>query len=74
MLYPPPDLKCSREHACPYLDFLSTTWVLGEYRRGQETYQEHLQIIDRFDESLREKEKRIRLLEKENAELKAKNL
>lgn len=70
--YPPPDFKCAYEHACPYLDFLSTKWVLGEYRRGQDDYQEHLQIIDRFDESLREKEKRIRLLEKENAELKAK--
>lgn len=72
MLYPPPDFNCPHEHACPYLDFLSTTWVLGEYRRGQDDYQQHLQIIDRFDESLKEKEKRIRLLERENAELKAK--
>jgi hypothetical protein len=71
MQYPPPDFKCPHEHACPYLDFLSTTWVLGEYRRGQDDYQEYLEIIDRFDESLSEKEKRIRLLEKENAELKA---
>ena len=72
MPYPPPNFNCPYEHACPYLDFLSTTWVLSEYRHAQDNYQEHLQIIDRFDESLQEKEKRIRLLEKENTELKAK--
>jgi len=35
-------------------------------------YQEHLQIIDLFDGHLKVKEERIRILERENAELKAK--
>ena len=72
MLYPPHDFQCLYKDACPYLDLLSTTWVLGEYRRGQDRYQEHLKIIDRFYDSLKEKEKRLRILERENSELKAK--
>lgn len=72
MLYPPHDFECPYKSACPYLDLLSTTWVLGEYRRGQDRYQEHLKIIDRFYDSLKEKEKRLRILERENSELKAK--
>jgi len=51
---------------------LSTTWILGEYRRGEEEYQEHLRIIDHFYESLKASDERIRVLERENAELKAK--
>jgi hypothetical protein len=51
---------------------MSTTWVLAEYRRGEDTYQEHMQIIDVFDERLETARKRIRELEKEVAELRAK--
>jgi FtsZ-binding cell division protein ZapB len=47
---------------------------LGEYRRADETYQEHLRIIDTMDAELSTALKRIRALEKENAELKAKNI
>ncbi len=46
---------------------------MGEYRRAEETYQEHLRIIEIIDADLNAALKRIRVLEKENAELKAKN-
>jgi transposase len=51
---------------------MSTQWVLEEYRRGEEVYQEHLQIIEGFDGEIKVRDKRIRMLERENAELKAK--
>ncbi len=70
--YPPYDFQCSYRHTCPHLDGLSTQWVLGEYRRAQEVYQEHLRIIDLFDGRLKVRDERIRVLERENAELKAK--
>ena len=70
--YPPNDFECLYRHACPYLDGLSTLWVLGEYRRGADVYQEHLRIIDGFDGELKVRDERIRVLERENAELKAK--
>ena len=69
--YPPHDFECLYRHTCPYLDGLSTTWVLGEYRQADDGYQEHLRIIDAFDDELKAKEDRIRILERENAELKA---
>jgi hypothetical protein len=72
MLYPPRDFQCSYKNSCPHLDLLSTTWVLGEYRRSQNNYQEHLQIIDRFNDRLKDRDERIRVLERENSELKAK--
>src|SRR4030043_1697485 len=71
--YPPHDFTCPYEHNCPHLDWLSTRRALGEYRRAEETYQEHLRIIDTMDAKLNTALKRIRALEKENAELKAKN-
>jgi hypothetical protein len=70
--YPPHDFECLYRHFCPYLDGLSTTWVLGEYRRAADVYQEHLRIIDGFDGDLKDRDNRIRVLERENAELKAK--
>jgi transposase len=70
--YPPHDFECLYRHACPYLDGLSTQWVLGEYRRAHDVYQEHLRIIDGFDENLKVRDERLRVLERENAELKAK--
>ena len=70
--YPPHDFECLYRHTCPYLDGLSTTWVLEEYRRAHDVYQEHLRIIDGFDGHLKARDERIRILERENAELKAK--
>lgn len=70
--YPPYEFECLYRHSCPYLDGLSTTWVLEEYRRAEEVYQEHLRIIDGFDSELKARDERIRILERENAELKAK--
>jgi hypothetical protein len=70
--YPPHDFECLYRHACPYLDGLSTRWVLGEYRRAHDVYQKHLRIIDGFDDELKVRDERIRVLERENAELKAK--
>lgn len=70
--YPPYDFTCPYTDNCPYLDGLSTTWVLGEYRRADDTYHEHLRIIDAFDEDIKAANERIHTLERENAELKAK--
>lgn len=70
--YPPYDFICPYTDNCPHLDGLSTTWVLGEYRRADDTHHEHLRIIDAFDDDLKAANKRIRTLERENAELKAK--
>jgi transposase len=69
--YPPHGFECLYRHSCPYLEGLSTTWVLGEYRRAGDIYQEHLRIIDGFDGDLKVRDDRIRVLERENAELKA---
>ena len=71
-LYPPHDFECLHRHGCPYLDGLSTQWVLGSTDGAQEVYQEHLRIIDLFDGQLKVRDERIRILERENAELKAK--
>jgi transposase len=70
--YPPYDFECLYRHSCPCLDGLSTTWVLEEHRQADEVYQEHLRIIDGFDGELKVRDERIRILERENAELKAK--
>ena len=70
--YPPHDFECLYRHSCPYLDGLSTQWVLEEYRRAPDVYQEHLRIIDLFDGQLKARDERIRVLERENAEFKAK--
>jgi hypothetical protein len=70
--YPPHDFTCLYEHTCPYLDGLSTSWVLGQYRRADDVYHEHLQIIDSFSAALKTSEDRVRVLERENAELRAK--
>jgi hypothetical protein len=65
--YPPHDFECLYRHTCPYLDGLSTTWVLEEYRRAHDVYQEQLRIIDGFDGHSKARDKRIRMLERENA-------
>ena len=70
--WPPYDFVCLYEHTCPYLDGLSTSWVLGEYRRSHDVYQEHLQIIDSFRDAVQERDEQIRVLKRENAEIKAK--
>jgi transposase len=69
---PPPRFQCPYQDACPHLGQLSTTWVLGEYQRGAQRYQEHLRIIDRFHLALRKRNEQVRILEQENAEVKAK--
>jgi transposase len=46
-------------------------WVLEEYRRADEAYQEHLRIIDDLYDGLKARDARIRILERDNAELKA---
>ena len=51
---------------------LSTTWVFGQYERADEVYQEHLRIIDAFAADLDTARKRVRDLERDNAELMAK--
>ncbi len=68
----PYDFECLYEHSCPYLDGLSTAWVLSEYRRADDVYHEHLRIIDDFSDALKAGEDRVRVLERENAELRAK--
>jgi len=70
--YAPYDYNCPYKNSCPHLDWLSTTWALNSYRRGEETHEEHLRIVDNFYNSNEELRKRVRELEKENAELKAK--
>ena len=70
--WPPYDFVCLYEHTCPYLDGLSTKWVLGQYRHADDVYHEHLRIIDNFREAVEERDVRIRILERENAELRAK--
>jgi len=45
---------------------------MEEYRQAAEVYQDHLRIIDGFDGELKVRDERIRILERENAELKAK--
>jgi hypothetical protein len=72
--HPPYGFTCPYTHHCPHLDGLSTTWVFGEYRRADEVYHEHLQIIDTIRSRLDAALKEIQALEKENAELKAKNV
>jgi len=71
--YPPYGFTCPYTDHCPHLDGLSTTWVFEEYQRAGEVYQEHLQIIDVLDARLNAALKQVRMLEKENGELKAKN-
>jgi len=56
------------------MNYHSTTWVYGEYKRADDQYHEHLRIIDHYSEEVRVKNKRIKALEKENAELRAKNI
>ena len=70
--YPPYDYVCPYQDNCSHLDGMSTTWVMEEYRRGEETYNEHLRIIDVVDEQLRTALNRIRKLERELAEARAK--
>ncbi|MFZ3098142.1 MAG: IS66 family transposase [Desulfosalsimonadaceae bacterium] len=71
-IHPPRNYECLYRHGCPHMGLLSATWVFGEYRRGERRYQEHLRIIDHFQSALKSCEKKIRILEQENAEIKAK--
>ena len=72
MPYAPYDYNCLYKDSCPHLDWLSTQWALESYHRGKDTYDEHLRIVDNFYNANEELLRRVRDLEKENAELKAK--
>jgi transposase len=72
MPYPPHDFKCPYRDACPHLEWLSAKWALEAYQRADDKYDEHLKIVDNFYNELQEKRDRIRTLERDNAELKAK--
>ena len=72
MPYPPHDFQCPYRNACPHLEWLSTKWALEAYQRADDTYDEHLKIVDNFYNEIQAKRDRIRTLERENAELKAK--
>ena len=68
----PYGFECRYRNACPHLEGLSCAWVMEEYRSAEDDYQEHLRIVDDFRESLDTANSRIRVLERENAEIKAK--
>jgi transposase len=68
----PYGFQCQYTHRCPHLNGLSTTWVFENYERADEQYQEHLRIIDLLRDDVETRDKRVRVLERENAELKAK--
>ena len=69
---PPYDFDCKHKKECPHLMGLSTHWVFSQYSRARDQYREFLEIRDRFQHRLDDAYKRIRNLEKENNELKAK--
>lgn len=71
-IFPPHNFACHYKNSCPHLEWLPTAGVLEEFRRGEKRYQEHLRITDRFYNELKNRDERIRVLERENAELKAK--
>lgn len=70
--WPPYDYACLYEHTCPYLDGLSTKWVLEQYRHADDVYHEHLGIIDNFHEAVEERDTQIRDLSRKLAEMQAK--
>lgn len=70
--WPPYDYVCLYEHTCPYLDGLSTKWVLEEYRRADEVYHEHLRAIDDLSDALKTSENQVRVLNRALAEMQAK--
>jgi len=70
--WPSHDFACLYEHTCPYLDGLSTKWVLGQYRSLDDDRLEYLHLIDIYRKEVRERDDRIRVLEREHAELRAK--
>jgi len=66
--YPPHDFVCPYQDHCPHLEGMSARWVLEEYWRGEDTYDEQLRIIDLYDETLATARKRIGELEREVAQ------
>jgi transposase len=72
MPYAPYDYICPYKDSCPHLDLLSTTWALESYHRGEKDYEEHLRIVDNLHAIAEELRSKVKELEKENAELKAK--
>jgi len=72
MAYPPHDFQCQYKDSCPHLEWMSAKWALEAYQRADDTYDEHLRIVDNLYNELQAKRDQIRTLERENAELKAK--
>ena len=48
MPYPPHDFQCPYRNACPHLEWLSAKWALEAFQRAEDSYDEHLNIIDNF--------------------------
>jgi hypothetical protein len=72
IIFPPQNFACPYKNSCPHLEWLPTAGVLEEYRQGEKRYQEHLRITDRLHGEIRNRDERIRVLEREYAEIKAK--
>jgi transposase len=70
--FAPLGFDCPYQNACPHLEWLSTSWVWSQYQRGNKSYHEQLEMNDLLDGHLDAALKRIRVLEKELAELRAK--
>jgi transposase len=68
----PYDFQCPYKDSCPQLEWLSTQWALEAYQRAEDSYDEHIRIVDNFYNHVETLRDQVRHLERENAELKAK--
>jgi len=71
-VYPPFNFQCAYRDYCPYLDGLSTQWVMMTYQRAHREHCEHWRVRDLQQERLSEALRKNAELEKENEHLKAK--
>lgn len=67
------DFSCPHRNSCPYLEGLSTHWVWENYQAGRNQDSEQAKLLEEVIRRLDDAEDRVRELEKENAQLKAKN-
>ncbi len=63
-------VRCEHRNQCPYLNGMSTKWILDEYFKNYKRESEHWRVRDLFQEEQWELYERIKRLEKENEELK----
>jgi hypothetical protein len=68
------DFSCPHRDGCPYLEGLSTHWVYKNYQSGRHQDCEQTKILEAVIQRLNDAEDRVKVLEKENAKLKAQNL